>query len=100
MTPVDLSNVVGTAAAVCTTVAYLPQAIKTWRSGSTEDISLLMFLCMCVGTILWLTYGIIVVSWPIIIANVATLILAGAILWKKLAAVFSCASGRSATRPP
>jgi MtN3 and saliva related transmembrane protein len=79
----DWIEVLGGVAGVMTTAAFLPQAIKTWRTRRTRDISLSMFLTMCVGIILWLIYGVLIRSWPLIWANGSTLLLAGSILWVK-----------------
>jgi MtN3 and saliva related transmembrane protein len=62
----------GLAAACCTTLAFVPQVMKAWKSRSTADISLGMFLIMCVGIVLWLVYGGIGGDVPLIIANVVT----------------------------
>lgn len=75
---------VGMAAALLTTAAFVPQAIKVWRSRSTKDISLAMFTLMVAGIVLWLSYGILIDDVPLIIANAVTLILAGAILVAKI----------------
>jgi MtN3 and saliva related transmembrane protein len=75
---------VGLLAAFCTTLAYAPQAIKTWRTRSTADISLGMFSLMVVGIVLWLTYGVLLGDLPLIAANLVTLALAGTILVLKL----------------
>ena len=75
---------VGTLAGILTTVAFIPQVVKTWRSRSADDISLLMFLVFTVGVFCWLLYGIGLNSMPIIIANSVTLLLAGSILVLKL----------------
>ena len=68
------------AAALLTTAAFAPQALKAWRSRSTKDVSLAMFTMMVGGIALWLTYGILINDIPLILANAVTLILAGAIL--------------------
>jgi len=80
----DLILILGVAAAICTTAAFLPQAIKTIRTRHTKDISLGMYLLMVIGRSLWLTYGIFIGDLPIIIANSVTLLLAGAILTMKI----------------
>ena len=80
----DLVSVIGFAAAVLTTVAFVPQVIRAWRSRSTRDISLPMFLVLALGIILWLIYGVLIGDWPLIIANVVTLILVLMILFLKL----------------
>ncbi|MDP6430221.1 MAG: SemiSWEET transporter [Rhodospirillales bacterium] len=83
MTP-DLITALGFAAALLTTIAFLPQAVKSWRSRSTRDVSLGMLLILVTGIILWLAYGILRVDPPIIAANGVTLFLAGSILVCKL----------------
>lgn len=81
MTHVDL---IGTLAGGLTTLAFIPQVIKTWRSRSAADISLVMFLLFSSGVLLWLIYGVMIGSRPVIIANIITLILALSILWLKI----------------
>lgn len=78
------TELLGFAAAFCTTTAFLPQAIKTWRTKSAKDLSLPMFLIFCVGIILWLIYGIAISNWPMILSNVFTFMLAVSILYHKL----------------
>jgi MtN3 and saliva related transmembrane protein len=77
-------TVIGLAAGFCTTVAFLPQEVKTWRSKSAKDLSLGMYLIFCTGVVLWLTYGILISDLPIILTNLVTLILAISILYFKL----------------
>ena len=79
-----LITALGMAAAFCTTAAYAPQALKAWRSRSTADISLSMFLLMVTGIVLWLIYGLLIADIPLIVANGVTLCLAGTILALKL----------------
>ena len=77
-------KLLGFAAATCTTLAYAPQFIKVWRTRSTEDISLGMFLVMLLGLVLWLLYGLFSGDVPLIIANALTMVLAAGILFMKL----------------
>lgn len=79
--PLDL---IGSAAALSTTISFLPQLFRVWQRKSARDISLTMFLLFSFGLACWLVYGIGIGSLPIILANVATLILALAILVLKL----------------
>src|SRR5882672_6209727 len=76
--------VLGLAAGFCTTAAFVPQVLKTWRSRHTRDISLSMFLIYIVGIVLWLIYGLLLNDIPIIAANVATFALLAAMLYFKL----------------
>ena len=75
---------IGFFAGFCTTIAFLPQAIKTWKTKSTKDISLLMFLIFITGVFFWLVYGILIHEMPLIVANAITLILALSILVAKI----------------
>jgi MtN3 and saliva related transmembrane protein len=77
-------NYVGFFAAFCTTISFLPQVIKVYKTKSTKDISLYMFLIFTIGTFCWLIYGILESSLPIIIANTITLILSAIILLYKI----------------
>ena len=79
-----MSDWVGYAAAVLTTAAFFPQVIKSIRSGETRHISLGMYILLCSGVALWLVYGLMLHALPIIVANLVTLILSGAILFMKL----------------
>jgi len=77
-------TIVGLAAGVCTTVSFAPQAIKTIRTKSTKDLSLLMYTVITVGIALWLIYGILIKDLPIILANSVSFVLAGIILIYKI----------------
>ncbi|APZ41909.1 SemiSWEET transporter [Acidihalobacter ferrooxydans] len=83
MNPVFIDSI-GLAAGALTTVAFLPQVIKVWRTRSARDLSLGMYFTFTLGVALWLIYGILLHAWPIILANAVTLLLAGAILALKL----------------
>jgi MtN3 and saliva related transmembrane protein len=79
-----LNNFIGFIAAFCTTVSFIPQAIKVWKTKKTDDISFGMFLLMSIGVGLWIVYGLIIASIPVISANALTLILAVYILVMKV----------------
>lgn len=71
-------------AGTLTTIAFLPQVIKTIKSKSAKDLSLTMFLVFCAGVMLWLIYGLLIWDLPIILANMVTLALASILLFCKL----------------
>jgi len=75
---------IGFFAAFCTTIAFLPQAIKVYKTKSTKDISLLMFLIFTIGVLSWLLYGFVINDLPVILANAVTLILSLFILLYKI----------------
>ncbi len=80
----NFSESIGYVAATLTTASFLPQAWYTFRTRDVRGISLGMYLIFVLGVSLWLAYGVMVVAWPIVIANAVTLILAGLILLMKL----------------
>ena len=74
----------GYVAAALTTLAFVPQAIKTIRSRDTRGISLGMYVVFTIGLAFWLAYGIVLHSWPMILSNIVTLGLSSTILALKL----------------
>jgi MtN3 and saliva related transmembrane protein len=81
---VSLADWVGSAAAVLTTLSFLPQVLHTFKTRDVSGISLVMYSAFTVGVMLWLVYGLLLGSWPIVIANVITVLLALAIVVMKL----------------
>ena len=79
-----LSSIIGFVAATLTTISFVPQVIKIWRSRSTHDVSLGMYALFTLGIAMWLAYGLLIYSWPVILANFVTLLLAGTVLLMKL----------------
>lgn len=81
---IEYADMLGTAAGILTTAAFVPQAVKIWKSKSAGDISLGMFLIFSIGVLLWLVYGALIGAVPLIAANSITLVLALAILAMKI----------------
>lgn len=75
---------IGYCAAFLTTIAFLPQAIQSWRTRDLSGISVGMYSLFTAGVGLWLIYGLIIEKWPLILANALTFILALSILVLKL----------------
>ena len=80
----ETPTLLGLIAGSLTTLAFVPQVLKTWRTKSGDDISLGMFLLFSTGVLLWLVYGVLIDAYPVILANALTLLLSLAILWLKL----------------
>lgn len=80
----SLDLILSTLAGILTTVAFLPQAIKTIRSRRTEDISLGMYITFTTGVFFWFLFGVMIGNWPIIVANIVTFALAATILVMKI----------------
>jgi MtN3 and saliva related transmembrane protein len=79
-----MDEYIGFIAATLTTIAFIPQAIKTIRTKETKGISLPMYLIFWIGVLCWLYYGIVLGQTPIIIGNIITAIFAGIVLYFKL----------------
>ena len=77
-------EIIGYCAAFLTTIAFLPQAIRSWRTKDLAGISLGMYFLFTMGVGLWLVYGLIIEKWPLILANAITFALALSILILKL----------------
>ncbi|PKQ60422.1 hypothetical protein BZG02_19350 [Labilibaculum filiforme] len=80
----DLISILGFVAAFCTTVSFVPQALRVIKTKQTKDLSLVMYSMFNVGITLWLVYGVLILAWPIIIANMITLGLTLTILALKI----------------
>ena len=76
-------DVLGYLAACFTTIELVPQVVLVWRRRSGEGVSAIMYAVLSTGIALWLTYGILMQSWPVIVANGVTLVLALAVLAMK-----------------
>lgn len=76
----DLVTTIGLIAGTLTTISFVPQVIRIWKTHSTKDLSLVMFLLFTAGVVMWLIYGICVRQLPVIISNVVTLLMAIIIL--------------------
>ena len=77
-------TIIGLIAATFTTFSLLPQIFQIIKTKSTKDISLMMFCLYCTGVLCWLIYGILIHSFPVMIANSITLIFNLIILGYKL----------------
>jgi MtN3 and saliva related transmembrane protein len=77
-------KLLGYAAGALTTVAFIPQALKIWRTRSADDVSLPTFVAFTIGVALWLAYGFALKEPPMILWNSVTLVLAAAILAMKV----------------
>ena len=77
-------EVLGYAAAACTTFSFLPQAIKVIKTGDTHSLSLGMYLVFALGVMLWLVYAIGIHDGPLMAANGVTLLFVLTILALKI----------------
>ncbi|MGZ8271458.1 MAG: SemiSWEET transporter [Methylophilus sp.] len=80
----NFTDYIGSVAAACTTIAFVPQAIQSYKTRDLSGISLPMYFIFTTGVAMWLFYGLLKVDWPIIIANAITVCLAGMVLILKI----------------
>lgn len=79
------ADIVGTAAALCSMVSFTPQILKIWREKDASSVSLRMYVVTVTGFSLWIAYGVLIGSWPVMGANTVCLLLSATILalkWK------------------
>ena len=81
---INLTDLIGGAAACLTTLSFVPQVWHSFRSRDVSGVSLGMYGVFTVGVALWLAYGVRLGAWPIVVANTITLVLSLAILGMKL----------------
>ena len=72
----NIINIIGISAGLCTTIAFVPQVVKVAKTKKTDGISLWMYIIFIIGIFLWLIYGILIKSYEIILANTITFPLA------------------------
>ncbi len=80
----DFTTILGYTAGILIIFAYLPQSIKTIKSKSTKDISILFSLILTIAEILWIIYAIIIHSYPLLLTNAVSVVLLFPILAIKL----------------
>ena len=81
---ISSADLIGSAAGTLTTVAFIPQVVRAWRTKSVDDLSLWMLLAFTAGVGLWTVYGVVTGALPLIVTNGVTFVLALALLVMKL----------------
>jgi MtN3 and saliva related transmembrane protein len=76
----ELADIIGTLAALCSMASFLPQILKIWRERDAEQVSLRMYVVTVTGFSLWTAYGVLTGSWPVAASNTVCLVLSGVIL--------------------
>ena len=99
MSPI-LVDVIGGAAAICSTTSFAPQLLKLWRDKQGGEVSLGMYLLTVGAFALWSAYGLLLGSWPLLAANLVSLGLASAILALKLRYRRRAGPAEDRPRPP
>ena len=75
-----LANTIGTLAALCSMTSFVPQIVKILREREAESVSLRMYAVTVTGFTLWIVYGGLIRSWPVVGANAVCLVLSATIL--------------------
>ena len=78
------TTLIGYFSVFLTTFAFVPQAYHSWKTRDLSGVSLPMYSIFSLGVLGWIVYGALIASWPIIMANSVTLVLACAVLCLKL----------------
>jgi MtN3 and saliva related transmembrane protein len=79
-----METLIGSLAGIVSTVCWLPQTWRTWRTRQTKDLSLSTNLLVLFSVSLWLVYGIMIAAWPMVAANAIAILLVGSIIVAKL----------------
>ena len=69
MTTQLIIDIIGFIAAACIAANMLPQIYKSWKTKQVNDVSLAMVLLVLAGSFLWLVYGILIMSLPVIVSD-------------------------------
>ena len=80
----QIAPYVGYVAGALTVVSYFPQAMRAWKTKQVKDLSKMMLIMLVLANVLWITYGVVSTQWPVILTNIGTLALTGAIFVAKL----------------
>ena len=84
MSEFNYIDLFGFLAAFLTTIDFLPQLYKTWKTKSADDVSLIMLILFITGLICWIIYGLKINSIPILVANIITFMFNFSILILKI----------------
>lgn len=87
MPTTDLKDIIGFIAACFTTAAFVPQVYHSWKTRDLSGISLPMYSMFSIGVAVWLAYGLLINSLPVIVANCVTLLLSSIVLYLKVSQI-------------
>ena len=80
----DTINLIGSIAAICTTISFLPQVVRIHRTKRTHDLSLPTYIIFALGVFAWFCYGIMINSFPVIVANAIIVVFVMYIIFMKI----------------
>ena len=76
--------ILGVMAGTLTTISFIPQVLKIYKTKDAKDLSIITFYMFSCGVFLWLVYGIVIREWPVILANGITFVLSCLIIAMKI----------------
>lgn len=81
---IALVDLLGFVAGACSTLAFVPQVLRVWKTRSATDISYGMYFIFLTGNVLWFAYGVYTQALPLMVCNVVTIVLSGAVVVMKV----------------
>lgn len=81
---IDPVELLGFVAGACSTLAFVPQVLRVWKTRSARDISYGMYFIFLSGNVLWFAYGVSTHAIPLIVCNVVTILLSAAVVVMKV----------------
>lgn len=85
MTEMNWIEFAGHAGAFLSSVTFIPQVYKVWKTKSVNDLSMAMMLIVFTSTLIWLVYGVALMLWPVILANTVIGLLSALLIYFKMA---------------
>jgi len=82
--PASSVELIGYFGSFLTSITFIPQVYKSWKSKSVGDLSIWMVLIVVTSTLVWLVYGYAIHSGPVIVANTIVLLLTLLLLYFKI----------------
>jgi MtN3 and saliva related transmembrane protein len=81
---VRIMTIIGLIAGVLTTLCWVPQVVRSWRTKSTRDFSWTYLIVLSTGVALWIVYGITRSDIAVFLTNTVTLCLLLFVIGMKL----------------
>lgn len=78
-----VAAVVGTVAALLSIISFAPQILKIWKEKDASSVSLRTYIVTVTGFACWIAYGVLIKAWPVVVSNIASLLMSGAVLVMK-----------------
>ena len=80
----DYIQLAGHVGAFLSSVTFIPQVYRVWKTKSANDLSMTMMVSVFISTVIWLVYGVSLMLWPVILANSVIAVLSLMLIYFKL----------------